>query len=832
MYPIITCRLWVLACVFLMVLMGLAGGGAAMAQTYIVKDGKPVAQIVISEKPSRITTLASKELQACIQKISGAKLPIVTAVSDPDAVAIYVGQSTFTDKLGIKTDDLKFGAYRMVSGDRYLVLIGKDRDFVPREPRHSGGLIDYSTTPTGLAWDKLTGANTRWLYPFGQVPRTYNSESNVWENDERGNSNAVYAFLYDLGARWYMPNELGEVLPALSSIALPKVDRTDRPDFGVRYFYQYGRMFGQRTATRDEVLWQLRLGFEQGYTDLIGEEFGYSLSHGLTNVLWRAETFEAHPDWFALYNGKRDRYKPCLSSPGLRAEVLKWARFMFDQYDVPMVSLMPSDGYSYVCGCPLCEGKGTPERPFDGQLSDYVWEFVNSTATELYKTHPTRKVSCFAYGAYLLTPRKIDMLSPNIVLGICQTRMTFNDPGQKTKYVDELRRDWLSKLPEGDNKLLMYDYYFISRDRHPNEHMPAFYPRQIARDIRELKGKAWGEFTEVTRSDEPGDLTCVAINHLNLYITAKLWWNPDLNVDALLEEYYTLFYGPARNEMKAYIEHGEANWPYFGKDPVKIGESLALIDKAVKAAPADTIYAKRIKLIADYVKPMTDLAQKIARGRENVPEATTVIRNGTTIKIDGKLDEPQWQKLNVERLKDLKTGREPVLPTSFKAFWSDENRSLYLGIECTEVDDQKLNIGSTKDGDQAIFMGDTIELLLETQGHAYYQLVFSPSGALASLDRKDGRINSTWDSRVQVAATRTPTSWTLEIRIPAVAEPEHMLDPKGDGLSGSMPTKTQPWFINLCRQRVRDDGSQYSAWSPTGAATFHNLEKFGRFYVR
>jgi hypothetical protein len=49
-------------------------------------------------------------------------------------VKIYVGRSSHTDKLNVTADDLKHGAYRIVSGDDWLVLIGDDTDFTPIEP--------------------------------------------------------------------------------------------------------------------------------------------------------------------------------------------------------------------------------------------------------------------------------------------------------------------------------------------------------------------------------------------------------------------------------------------------------------------------------------------------------------------------------------------------------------------------------------------------------------------------------------------------------------------------------------------------------------------------
>jgi len=47
---------------------------------------------------------------------------------------------------------------------------------------------------------------------------------------------------------------------------------------------------------------------------------------------------------------------------------------------------------------------------------------------------------------------------------------------------------------------------------------------------------------------------------LDLYVTAKLLWNPDLPVKPLMDEFYSLYFGPAEVPMKAFYERLEAVW--------------------------------------------------------------------------------------------------------------------------------------------------------------------------------------------------------------------------------------------------------------------------------
>ncbi|TWU05126.1 hypothetical protein CA54_58140 [Symmachiella macrocystis] len=102
------------------------------AETFLVEDGQPRAEI-IADNPQRSVRLAAQELQDYVLKISGSKLPLVTQPSE-NATKIFVGRSPNTDALKLTPFELKYGAYRIVSGRNWLAFLGDDTDFVPIEP--------------------------------------------------------------------------------------------------------------------------------------------------------------------------------------------------------------------------------------------------------------------------------------------------------------------------------------------------------------------------------------------------------------------------------------------------------------------------------------------------------------------------------------------------------------------------------------------------------------------------------------------------------------------------------------------------------------------------
>ena len=799
----------VIVCVALLV----AAVAPTSAAEFIVKDGKPLAEIVIAEKPARMAKLAASEFQKYIEKLSGAKLRIVTQPTGALPVKVYVGRSPHTDRLKVTDKGLKHGAFRIVSRPSWLVLIGKDSDFTPIEPwaRNHGHWKRVKVHE----WDKLAGS--KWANPLAAgMYRHYSKKLKIWEFDKHGSLNAVYAFLRGLGVRWYMPGDLGEIVPRRASIALPKVNRTVRPDLDKRVM-NFARYFA---ASPDHILWSLRLGIN----DVYGESL---LHHGIRQVTGRREMKRDHPDYYALYGGKRDTESRtpngCLSSKGLFDENGRFLRRVFDIYDVPMLSVMPNDGFTCVCQCPLCKDKATLDRGPTGWLSDYVWDYVNRVAKEIRKTHPRKWILCCAYSTYRLPPLKIDKLSPNLVVQITNGRpVTSIDPAFH-KELDDLRRSWMKKTP---NKLIVtMNYPFTQR----GEFRPCYFPHVIARGLRAVKEQVQGEdiwFPERRGLHKPG------VNHLNAYVMARLWWDRDQDVDALLAEYYRRFYGPAAKPMKTFIEYSEANFAELTKDKGKINRALELFEASKKQVDANTVYGRRIALVDAYLAELRRRRAQLNKGRGPVPEFRGYdLRNDkwrkakANSKLDGKLDEPFW--LLRGGLRELETGRTPALGTQFNVVW--DRNAICFGIRCQDMPGSPANIASRKNGDPAIWNGDVIEIQLETDSHSYYQIVVNPAGAVIDIDRKAPKRHwYQWSSEAKVGAHVGKDFWSVEVRIPvtqSTQDPLHLV-------IGRRPTKGLPWHFNVCRKRTRANGVEASAFSPPGKRTFHDVMKFGKLFFK
>lgn len=796
------------------------------ADSFLVENGEPRAVIVISDTPTRMQRVAAEEFRTRIEKISGARLPIVTEASG-NSVNVFIGVSPGNP---VKADGLEAGAYRLVSGPDWLSMIGDDRDFEPRLPFARSN----SDIPRAQAeWEEIVGAPygmpSRGLYKNRlRLPGTTGKPDGaeldpketleIWGLDERGSFNAVIGYLRTLGTRWYLPGEPGEVLPTMDSIPLPEIDETVVPDFPVRQFN-----FRFSTSGLETSMWAMRLG--------IRNDESIQVAHGMATMTNNEKTFAAHPEWFALYGGKRDfragdsKCQLCYSDEGLFEETVRYNRALLDTYQFKAVSVMPPDAYTAICQCEKCEGKDSPERHERGRLSNHVWDFTNRVAKEIAKTHPDALVLNGGYGSYTLPPDNIEALEPNILVCLVGGRRPMNkaeDKGVGEAAPERLRAAWAEKT---QNPILFFENYpFTGR----GWFLPAFAPRALFETVNATKGISMGEDIWLTAGRD-FDTVDIGLNHFMVYFTARSYWGgKEADGDALFDEYCDLFYGPAAKEMRSFFTYCEENWKGMADEKELADTALSLFSTAETKVDAASVYGQRLGLIDDFLEELRMKSAQLGQKRGPVPKVR-MVGDAYDIVIDGKLDEAYWQNCPTAatgRLSELQTGRIPTFGTTFQSGWDRDG--VYFAIRCEENPGAPPVDAATSDDDTAIWKGDAIELLIATETHSYYQIAISPGGKIVDLDRaasEGSRLQ--WDSKAEVATRIEEDHWIVEIRIP-VTEDEN--DPLHQVI-GRKPTESLPWHINLCRQRMREDGQELSALSPTGTAGFHEPIKFAHFYA-
>lgn len=759
----------------------------ASAAPNIVENGQPKAEIVIPAEPQRLVELAAQDLQTYIRKMSGAELPIVTQPGDMP-VKLYVGESPATEKLGIDTTDLKHGAFRLKSGEDYLALVGEDYQFEPKEPwarKHR------DREQKQAEWEEVSGGT--WGNPMGSLWRDLNKAIGTWSHSQSGSFNAVAEFLRRQGVRWYMPGELGEVVPKQETIALPNVDETVTPDSSVRAWH------GAYMAFPEEmVLWDLRLGMNTG-SQVLGAGMHV---HGMRLVQDSEKLKEEHPEYYAIYGGQRmtefrGTGHACFSSEGLVQETARFARAVFDHYDEPAVSLWPQDGFRQ-CQCEEC-WEMTP--------SENVWGFIDTVARELYKTHPDRKVTGGAYSSYRYPPETIDQFSPNVYIFVAHSRHDLTEDDGWERF-QGLIQSWIDKT--GPGRIIQN-----SNDLPPM----ILHPTAFARDLTYTKGLSLGDWNEVRRGTIRRGVVgwrTIGLDHLNVYTNARFLWDRDIDLEAMLSDYYQRFYGPAADAMQKAHQFAEANYTRLGRSQLPLDKQIRFRELLQLAlAKADGVYAKRIQLILSEMKTIDELKQAIKEEEEakRRPDARLAVGHEA-----GSAAEPPSYELV-----DIVDGSEPDVKTTFHVVWEED--ALVFTITAHEPDMENLFV--SKD----IWGGDSVAVLLETPIHSYYQLEFNPDGDLFDADREYGKVQQGWSSHAKIETERGDDFWRVKVRIPVVTDPsEGALDPV-NFVVGTKPTEENPWYFQVGRVRIRDGEKKAYTFMSTGK-TYHDLKRFGRLEIK
>ncbi len=750
----------------------------------LVKEGRPAATIVVDEKAPDSVRYAAQELQDYVRQVSGATLPI--AAKAAGGTAIYLGESAATKRLGVTVAGLKRGGFRIKTGPSWVAIVG----------------TDYSGPP-------ISGLRNPWRHP-----EVFSDTLKIGAFGDCGTLSGVYRFIEDVcGIRWYMPGDLGIVVPKASTISVGAMSLAVSPDFEYRYPWLCNFAESERDAR-----WFRRAGFGAPAPAQCIDSFAMFLKHK-----------DAHPEWFALIDGKRDFTNLscvvgggnlCLSAPGI---VEQWVddicAYFKENPSQTTFPLSPNDGLTRICECPECQKQIDHSAGELGRYSDYIWGFVDKVARGVAKRCPGKCVGAIAYEGYNSPPAHIQKLSANVAVMICQSRSSFVDPKAREQAATSLR-GWHAKA----STIYVWEYYLFSWP--PMRGFPVFFPHVLAQDLLRLKGVSKGEFIEAESS--PGGptshLDCPGMAHLNLYLTAKLQWNAGANVDALLEDYYARFYGPAKGPMKAFWTAAEQAWIARGAsgNPVNIYLKTDLdrlsecLEKAIAATPEGSDYRKRVELIRDEFAPAK---RKVTNPLVVNAPKLTLHGPAPAPKIDGKLDDEVWKAFEPFAFVD-NDGGAARYPTWGYGAWDEQN--LYLAFLNYDPDMAKLTTKATRrdqDYGPGMWDDDSIEVFLApdpAKKTDYVQFIVNAKGLIWDAKRSgDKPADLKWDSRAEAVASIEPNRWVLEMRIPLADL----------GLSGPAPTSTLR--ANFYRNRYCGGPVVYSGWSPTLTIQHANVERFG-----
>ncbi len=450
----------------------------------------------------------------------------------------------------------------------------------------------------------------------------------------------AYELLEQLGVRWFMPGELGMVFPESTAVDIAYQRTIQVPSMDWR------QLQWLRYSVPADYSRRLRLGGERRSTG----------AHGLPGNPPRG-------------TGRQT----CLSghhAPGALEAVVKSMRETLERNpDQKYFGMGPLDGGGY-CQCDGCrelDGDSyDPLRDAPSMTDRYIW-FFNRVLEELEPDYPDVHIAWYVYAAHMFPPEH-NVPNPRIMsvfapIDLDRTRGMDNPMSPDRHILRHVIDGWAAFEP---NEMVYRGYYnnlacpqfpFSQIDRIRNE-VPALHAKGVNAVRVEVIFQSW------------------ASTPLTPYLAARVWWDVDTDVDALLADYYEKFFGPAAEPMRRYFEdlesafrdtphHTGSSYLYFpifdaqrrdtlrghleraaelaaGGRPgwfQRLRQTLGRADTAVDTAEKPSLYTERVRMISQGFERMELFLDMIAARNRHDYEAVETLKTAYLELTDALIDE-------------------------------------------------------------------------------------------------------------------------------------------------------------------------------------------------
>ncbi|MCP4783128.1 MAG: DUF4838 domain-containing protein [Fuerstiella sp.] len=337
----------------------------ATAKVTIVRDGRPLASIVLSEQASPSEKWAAEDLAIHIKQISGAELRIVTGSELVPQTAFVVGDGLAARALGVTIDADQLGpdGYMIKTVDNHIIIAGGRR---------------------------------------------------------RGTMYGVYTLLESLGCRWWYPGET--TIPEMKTVVLPDMSVMETPALEYRDF-----LYGEMDDSPEAQLWRARNKVNGGFFKTMGKAYGGAytfdtLVHSYGRLVPPGRHFGEHPEYFALKRGKRVSSQPCFSSDAMvnvmAGNILREAA---DHPQYKHFTVGQNDNNDF-CECEQCLALAREHGHSGMQL-----DFAARIAAIVRKKYPGMTINVPAYTWSRQPPRGIKP-DENMSITLCSIECNFGQP--------------------------------------------------------------------------------------------------------------------------------------------------------------------------------------------------------------------------------------------------------------------------------------------------------------------------------------------------------------------------------------------------------------------
>ena len=399
-----------------------------------------------------------------------------------------------------------------------------------------------------------------------------------------GVANAIYGLLEDhLGCHWYTPGEIGECIPKRNTVtvSIKAGGEVVRPSFELRQPWYNGNAVPYKEKAEQAAIarWQHRnrAGGLRGY---IGQDW---LS------IYPKALQEQEPGLQAMLNGKREargaEAQVCLSYPRA-VEIARdyFVRVFTANPELDYYTFSANDNNSW-CQCPACQAMGANQ-------TERLMVFANQVADAVAKACPGKGIGMITFYTGINDPPSPGMkVARNIYPVICsygmeQVKPKTDDNAWCNAYRSRIEA-WMKLMP----RAFSYDYI----GWYPGP-WTLFHKLQQEQDYYRGIG-----FTGLC----PEYLDRNLGTDVHMWLSLKLAWDKGQQVDDLLSQFYTDYFGPAAGDMRGVYEGFEREMTAAGSTgeymdvprlyPQKVvDDALATVAKAEQLVGQDPVRRARI----------------------------------------------------------------------------------------------------------------------------------------------------------------------------------------------------------------------------------------------
>jgi hypothetical protein len=481
-------------------LVASAASGGAMV---LVRDHQPAATIVVDAAASAQVRAAAKTLQSYIAESTGAVLPIANHAAS--GVALHVGVTEFVrrhDPRGTALDDDGFVLDGSVPGN-FTIVGGSD-----------------------------------WGTEFG-----------------------VYEFLErHLGVYWLMPTKAGETIRKQATLDVPETRVRDEPVFLSRQLSPLDIDDSQINMTV-RAIDPFYVGEDNPNTE--NNRWGrfnrargrIAFHHNLVELFAPSRFAETHPEFYPVLNGQRIAVKPVkgyvlphwqpnFSALGIVDAAVEEIDAYFQTHPtIPSYSLGMNDNSGFDQS-PASLARRNGKKNFLGfeDVSDDYFEWADAVVTKVLTRYPDKWFGTLAYSGIVDPPTRVNV-HPRIVPLITYDRMRWGDPKLKA-FGEQLTERWEKASP----MLGWYDYAYGSQYLVPRvwfHRMQEYLAWGAAHHVKAHYAELYPNWGEGPKA----------------WIFTRLLWNPNQDVDRLLDLWYQQAAGPkAAPKLREFYEVWEHFW--------------------------------------------------------------------------------------------------------------------------------------------------------------------------------------------------------------------------------------------------------------------------------